>query len=52
MPHSAPEYAAAFYEALHQADAANYDWIAIDVPPSTPEWEAIQDRLQRAASKG
>jgi L-threonylcarbamoyladenylate synthase len=50
MPQSAPDYAAAFYEALHQADAGHYDWIAVDVPPSTPEWEAIQDRLQRAAS--
>ena len=50
MPHSAIDYAAAFYEALHQADAGHYDWIAVDVPPSTPEWEAIQDRLRRAAS--
>ncbi len=50
MPQSATDYAAAFYEALHQADASHYDWIAVDVPPSTPEWEAIRDRLQRAGS--
>jgi L-threonylcarbamoyladenylate synthase len=51
MPRSAADYAAALYEALHQADAGNYDWIAIDPPPNTPEWEAVRDRLQRAATK-
>jgi len=51
MPHSAGGYATALYQALHQADAGNYDWIAIDLPPKTPEWEAIQDRLKRAASR-
>ncbi len=51
MPQSAPDYAAALYEALHQADAANADWIAVDQPPNTPEWEAVQDRLKRAAAK-
>jgi L-threonylcarbamoyladenylate synthase len=50
MPRSAPDYAAALYEALHQADAANADWIAVDSPPTTPEWEAVQDRLKRAAA--
>jgi L-threonylcarbamoyladenylate synthase len=51
MPQSAADYAAALYEVLHQADAGNYKWIAVDLPPSTPEWEAIQDRLKRAAKK-
>ena len=51
MPQSAADYAAALYEVLHQADAGNYNWIAVDLPPNTPEWEAIQDRLQRAATK-
>jgi len=50
MPAAAPDYAAALYEILHQADAGNYNWIAVDLPPSTPEWEAIHDRLRRAAS--
>ncbi|MFZ0361019.1 MAG: L-threonylcarbamoyladenylate synthase [Terriglobales bacterium] len=50
MPQSAPDYAAALYEVLHRADAGNYDWIAVDVPPSSPDWDAIQDRLKRAAS--
>jgi L-threonylcarbamoyladenylate synthase len=51
MPQSAGDYAAALYEALHQADTGNYNWIAVDTPPTTPEWEAIHDRLKRAATK-
>jgi L-threonylcarbamoyladenylate synthase len=50
MPVATPDYAASLYEILHQADAANYNWIAVDLPPHTPEWEAVQDRLRRAAS--
>jgi L-threonylcarbamoyladenylate synthase len=50
MPAAAADYAAALYEVLHQADAGNYNWIAVDLPPSTPEWEAILDRLNRAAT--
>lgn len=50
MPKSAADYAATLYEVLHHADAGNYDWIAVDLPPATPEWEAIQDRLKRAAT--
>ena len=50
MPKSASDYAATLYEVLHHADAGNYEWIAVDLPPSTPEWEAIRDRLQRAAT--
>jgi L-threonylcarbamoyladenylate synthase len=50
MPQSPANYAAALYEKLHQADAANADWIAVDQPPNEPEWEAVQDRLKRAAA--
>jgi L-threonylcarbamoyladenylate synthase len=50
MPAAAPDYAAALYDTLHKADDANYDWIAVDAPPDTAEWEAIQDRLRRAAA--
>ena len=48
---SAADYAASLYLDLHAADEANFDWIAVDLPPTTPEWEAVQDRLRRAASK-
>jgi L-threonylcarbamoyladenylate synthase len=51
MPKSPADYAAVLYEVLHQADAGGYDWIAVDIPPTTPEWEGIQDRLKRAATK-
>jgi L-threonylcarbamoyladenylate synthase len=50
MPKSASDYAAMLYEVLHHADAGNYEWVAVDLPPSTPEWEAIRDRLLRAAT--
>jgi L-threonylcarbamoyladenylate synthase len=50
MPLMAADYGAALYEALHQADAGNYNWITVDLPPNMPEWEAILDRLKRAAT--
>jgi L-threonylcarbamoyladenylate synthase len=50
MPTAAADYAATLYEKLHQADTASVDWIAVDLPPNAPEWEAVQDRLRRAAS--
>ncbi len=51
MPLSAADYAAALYRELHQADESNPSWIALDLPPTTPEWEAIHDRLRRASSR-
>ena len=51
MPDAAADYAAILYRELHDADECNYDWIAVDLPPNTSEWEAIQDRLKRAAAK-
>jgi L-threonylcarbamoyladenylate synthase len=51
MPKSAADYAAVLYDVLHQADAENYNWIAVDLPPGAPEWEAVHDRLRRAGTK-
>jgi L-threonylcarbamoyladenylate synthase len=51
MPAEPTLYAAALYQKLHQADDARVDWIAVDLPPSAPEWEAIHDRLRRAAGE-
>jgi L-threonylcarbamoyladenylate synthase len=51
MPNDAEEYAADLYRVLHYLDAKNYDWIAVEVPGNGPEWEAVLDRLRRAASK-
>jgi L-threonylcarbamoyladenylate synthase len=50
MPEAMSEYAASIYEVLHRADEVGYDWIAVDLPPRTPDWEAVHDRLKRAAS--
>ena len=36
------------YGTLHQLDAEQFDWIAIETPDDTPEWEAVLDRLRRA----
>jgi len=52
MPLDADDYAAQLYRTLHDLDLRNYDWIAVDAPPDSPDWEAVRDRLQRAAFQG
>jgi L-threonylcarbamoyladenylate synthase len=37
------------YRRLHDLDQEGYDWIAIDLPPDTPEWAGVRDRIIRAA---
>jgi L-threonylcarbamoyladenylate synthase len=49
MPVDAADYAAQLYRALHELDSRGYDWITVDAPDDAPEWEAICDRLSRAA---
>lgn len=49
MPSDAEGYAAKLYLVLHALDAHGYDWIAVESPPATVEWEAVRDRLRRAA---
>jgi L-threonylcarbamoyladenylate synthase len=51
MPADAREYAAVLYERLHAADAGGWDWIAVAMPPDTPEWAGVRDRLMRAAER-
>jgi L-threonylcarbamoyladenylate synthase len=51
MPADAPCYAARLYAVLHELDAENLPWIAVELPPETPEWAAIRDRLMRAAGR-
>ena len=50
MPSTAAEYAAVLYRKLHETDDAGLDWIVVDLPPETPDWEAVHDRLRRASS--
>jgi L-threonylcarbamoyladenylate synthase len=49
MPSIADEYAAQLYKTLHDLDREGFDWIAVELPPQSPEWAAILDRLRRAA---
>ena len=51
MPPNASEYAAHLYRTLHEVDALNLDWIVVDAPPETSDWEAVRDRLRRAATE-
>jgi L-threonylcarbamoyladenylate synthase len=51
MPGNAAAYAAVLYETLHRLDQEGWDWIAVERPPQGPDWAAINDRLQRAASR-
>ncbi len=50
MPREARAYAAALYETLHTLDLQSLDWIAVEPPPSGPEWEGVWDRLTRGAA--
>ncbi len=50
MPAAPEEYAARLYAALHELDQENLPWIAVELPPDTPAWTAIHDRLKRAAA--
>ena len=50
MPLTPTEYATHLYIVLHSSDAGTYDWIAVERPPDSDAWEAVLDRLTRAAS--
>lgn len=52
MPISAAGYAAQLYGTLHQLDREQIDWIAIERPNDTSEWEAVVDRLLRSSTPG
>lgn len=49
MPSDPTGYAAVLYQTLHSLDAQHFDWIAVEQPPSLAVWEAVIDRLGRAA---
>ncbi len=52
MPSDPARFAAALYARLHEADGQGWEWIAIDEPANSSEWEGILDRLRRASSSG
>ena len=51
MPSEANGYAQRLYDALRQAEASGCRKILAELPPTGPEWAAIHDRLNRAASR-
>lgn len=50
MPADAAGYAARLYSVLHELDAEGWPWIAVEPPPEGADWDAIRDRLRRAAT--
>lgn len=50
MPVEPEEYAAKLYDTLHELDAEGWDLILVEMPPDTPEWAAVRDRLTRSAA--
>lgn len=50
MPAASRDYAAQLYAVLHDLDQQNFPWIGVEMPPDTPPWAAIRDRLRRAAT--
>ena len=51
MPRTPAGYAAELYAVLHELDAGGYDRLVVELPPDTPEWAGVRDRLRRAACK-
>jgi len=50
MPATAEGYAARLYAALREADECAAEQIMVEAPPRDgPVWEAVADRLRRAA---
>ena len=50
IPHDAEAFARAIYAELHRCDAEGADVIVVEALPDGPEWQAIADRLRRAAA--
>jgi len=49
-PCDAPGYAHELYASLRELDASGADFILVEALPATPDWQAIADRLGRAAA--
>jgi L-threonylcarbamoyladenylate synthase len=52
MPEDPQLYAAGLYAALHDLEASGVERIVVALPPNTPAWLAIHDRLRRASTPG
>jgi L-threonylcarbamoyladenylate synthase len=51
LPADPVRCASLLYHTLHELDRDHFDAIAVETPPEGIEWEAIRDRLQRAAHR-
>lgn len=51
LPCEPASCAAELYSMLHRADKEGWEWIGVKEPPAGSEWDAIRDRLRRAAAK-
>ena len=49
-PNNSNEYAKLLYTKLNYLDRKKYKSIFFEVLPNTPEWEAINNRLEKAKS--
>ncbi|WP_019429709.1 L-threonylcarbamoyladenylate synthase [Limnohabitans sp. Rim47] len=50
QPQMAEEAAHALFSVLRDLDARGVQQIWVQLPPDTPDWEGVRDRLQRAAA--
>jgi len=50
IPRQAEAFARAIYAELHRCDEEGAGWIVVEALPDTAEWQAIHDRLRRAAA--
>ena len=50
MPPDVAGYAARLYAELHRLDDLGVSHIVVDAVPETEEWDAVRDRLSRAAT--
>ena len=49
LPADAAGYGAQLYNALYAMEQSGATTLLVEKPPATPQWQAINDRLQRAA---
>lgn len=51
LPSEPVTCAAELYALMHRADNEGLDWIGVEELPDGPEWDAVRDRLRRAATR-
>lgn len=49
-PQEPAAYAQELYANLRRLDAQGAEWMLVEAPPATPDWQAVADRLGRAAT--